>query len=200
MSATRTVPTSATTAPWTEEYAGGSPEAERLLFDDLAWEIMRVQRKNQRAASAHGVPHGVDRAFHAKATLAVTDAELRFLDDLPEDLQAGFARPGRVHRTVVRFSNAAGTGRPDHEKDLRGVALRVTVSDEEQHDLLMTNYPVSHARDARQFVEFAVATSGGRGSQVVGLVRLVFRVGLRETVRMLGNIRKARTRIAPLLQ
>ena len=199
MSATRTVPTSATTAPatapWTEEYAGGSPEAERQLFDDLAWEIMRVQRKNQRAASAHGVPHGVDRAFHAKATLTVTDAELRFLDDLPEDLQVGFARPGRVYRTTVRFSNAAGTGRPDHEKDLRGVALRVTVPDGEQHDLLMTNYPASHARDARQFVEFAVATAGGRASQAAGLVRLVFRVGLRETVRMLGNIRKARTRI-----
>ena len=195
-SAATTAPTTTpTTDPWAPEYAGGSAESERRLFDDLAWEIMRVQRKNQRAAGAHGVPHGVDRAFHAKATLAVTDAELRFLDDLPEDLQVGFAQPGRAYRTVVRFSNAAGTGRPDHEKDLRGVALRVIVSDEEQHDLLMTNYPVSHARDARQFVEFAVATAGGRASRAVGLVRLVFRVGLRETLRMLGNIRRARTRI-----
>ncbi|MCV2489831.1 catalase [Geodermatophilus sp. YIM 151500] len=195
MSATRTVPTSAMTAPWTEEYAGGSPEAERQLFDDLAREIMRVQRKNQRAASSRGVPHGVDRAFHAKATLAVADAELRFRDDLPEDLQAGFAQPGAEYSTVVRFSNAAGTGRPDYDKDLRGVALRMTVSDDEQHDLLMTNYPVSHARNAQQFVEFAVATAGGRLSQMVGLVLLVFRCGLRETVRMLGNIRRGRTRI-----
>ena len=189
MSATRTVPTNATTAPWTEEYAGGSPEAERLSFDDLAWEIMRVQRKNQRAASAHGVPHGVDRAFHAKATLTVTDAELRFLDDLPEELRVGFAQPGRAYRTTVRFSNAAGTGRPDHEKDLRGVALRVTVSDEEQHDLLMTNYPVSHARDARQFVQFAVATSGGCAPRVAGLVRLTSLLAIRVTVRMLGQSR-----------
>ena len=137
MSATRTVPTAAptnasTTAPWAEEYAGGSPEAERQLFDDLAWEIMRVQRKNQRAASAHGVPHGVDRAFHAKPTLVVTDAELRFRDDLPADLRVGFAQPGAAYRTVVRFSNAAGTGRPDYDKDLRGVALRVTVPPDEQ--------------------------------------------------------------------
>ena len=61
---------------------------------------------------------------------------------------------------MVRFSNAAGTGQPDTKPDLRGVALRVQVSPEESHDLLMTNFPVSHARNARQFVEFAKATAG----------------------------------------
>lgn len=191
MSTTRTAPPP---PRWTEEYADGSPEAERRLFEELAWDIMLVQRRNQRAASAHGVPHGVDRAFHAKPTLAVCDAELRFLDVLPEDLTAGFARPGAAYPAVVRFSNAAGTGRPDTEPDLRGVALRVTVSPDEQHDLLMTNWPVSHARDARQFVAFAVATAGGRVSRVLGLVRLAFRCGPGETVRMLRNVRAARRR------
>ncbi len=174
-------------ATWSEEYVGGSPEAERVAFDELASEIMGVQAKNQRAASAHGVAHGIDRAFHAKPTLAVPDAELRFLD-LPADLHAGFAQPGAAYPTAVRFSNAAGNGQPDFAPDLRGVALRITVSPEEQHDLLMTNYPVSHARDARQFVAFATATAGGSVSRVLGLVRLAFRCGPLETVRMLRNV------------
>ena len=139
---------------WTEQYVGGSPDRERVAFEALATEIMRVQLKNRKAARAHGVRHGVDRAFHAKTTFAVDDAELVF-HHLPPDLEVGFARSGAVYPALVRFSNAAGTVRPDADKDLRGVALRVTTPTGEQHDLLATNFPVSHARDARQFVRFA---------------------------------------------
>lgn len=178
---------------WSETMVGGSPEVERLEFDRLARDIMRVQLKTARAASSHGVPHGVDRTFHAKSTLAVEGAEFRFLD-IAEDLRAGFAQPGASYPAVVRFSNAAGTGRPDSEPDLRGVALRIQVSPEESHDLLMTNFPVSHARDARQFVEFAKATAGGRASRLLGILRLLVLFGPRETVRMLRNVMAARRR------
>src|SRR4051794_27428693 len=102
---------------WVEEFAGGNPESERLEFEKLARDMLLVQLKNQKAASAHGVPHAVDRAFHAKTTLAVEAAELRFLD-LPPELRVGFAQPGAVYPTVVRFSNAAGGGRPDFAPDL----------------------------------------------------------------------------------
>jgi hypothetical protein len=174
-------------AAWAEEFRGGSPEAERVLFEQLAKEIMLVQLKNQKSASAHGVPHPVDRAFHAKSTLAVVDAELRFLD-IPSDLQVEFAHPKAVYPTVVRFSNAAGTEQPDFKRDLRGVALRINASPEQQHDLLMTNYPVSHARDARQFVRFANAMAGGRLSRLFGVVKLVVVFGPSEAVRMLTNV------------
>jgi hypothetical protein len=179
---------------WKETMVGGSPEAERAEFDELARDIMRVQLKNAKTASAHGVPHGVDRAFHAKSTLATDRAELVFLD-LADDLRAGFAQPGRTYPAAVRFSNAEGTGQPDYKPDLRGVALRVQVSPEESHDLLMTNFPVSHARNARQFVEFAEATAGGRPAQLLGVPRLVRLFGLRETVRMLKNVMTARRRV-----
>jgi hypothetical protein len=179
------------TRTWTERYMGGSAATEQKVFEKLARDIMRVQLKNQRAASADGVPHPVDRAVHAKSTLAVDDAELRFLDDLPDDLRVGFAQPGTAYPTTVRFSNAAGSAHADGAPDMRGVALRVTDGDQ-AHDLLMTNFPVSHARDARQFVEFAKATAGGRRDQVAGLPRLVAAVGLRETWRMLSNVRRAR--------
>ncbi len=179
------------TPTWTEKFVGGDPQTERVAFEQLAKEIMLVQLKNQKQASRHGVPHGVDRAFHAKSTLAVENAELRFLD-IPAELQVEFSQPGAVYPTIVRFSNAAGTGQPDYKPDLRGVALRINVSPEQQYDLLMTNFPVSHARDARQFVKFATATAGGRVSQVFGLARLAFVCGLSETVRMLRNISTAR--------
>jgi hypothetical protein len=174
-------------ATWNEEYAGGSPEAERLEFERLAKAIMRVQLKNRKRASAHGVVHAVDRAFHARSTLAVDDAELRFLD-VPADLQAEFVQPNAAYPTVVRFSNADGTAQPDFKPDLRGVALRIKASPEQQHDLLMTNFPVSHARDARQFVKFANATAGGPLSRVLGLLQLTWAYGPFETVRMLRNV------------
>src|SRR6266851_4820414 len=180
-------------ASWTETMAGGSPEAERIEFDRLARDIMRVQLKTAKTASAHGVPHPVDRTVHAKPTLATDRAELTFLD-LPEDLRAGFAQPGRTYPTVVRFSNASPTGQPDFKQDLRGMALRVQVSPEESHDLLATNFPVSHARNARQFVEFLKATTGSRLSQLRGMLRLIRLFGLRETVRMLKNVMTGRRR------
>jgi hypothetical protein len=185
-----TKPVKATVA-WKEAYVGGCPEKERVAFEKLAMEIMRVQRKNRKYASAGGAQHPVDRALHAKATLAVDDATLRFLE-IPPDLQVGFAQPGAVYRTMVRFSNAAGTGRPDAEPDFRGVALRVTVSGDEQHDLLMTNSPASHARDAREFVKFATATAGGRLSRLIGVATLVFVLGPHVVWRMLKNVRARR--------
>ncbi len=109
---------------WAETLVGGSPEAERREFERLARDIMRVQIKTAKAASAGGIPHTVDRTFHAKSTLALDNAELRFVE-LPDDLRAGFAQPGASYPTVVRFSNAAGAGHPDTEPDFRGVALRV---------------------------------------------------------------------------
>ena len=43
---------------WKETMVGGSPEAERAEFDELARDIMRVQLKNAKTASAHGVRMG----------------------------------------------------------------------------------------------------------------------------------------------
>src|SRR3954447_12673968 len=121
---------------WSEVYKGGSAEAERAEFEQLAQKVMAAQATARRKASAHGVPHQLARTLHAKATLAVDDAELRFRDDLAEDLRHGFAQPGAAYRTIVRFSNAANVAAPDHEPDLRGAALRVIVDDSTCHDLL----------------------------------------------------------------
>src|SRR3954447_11142579 len=167
-----------------ERREGGSVAAERALCDQLGKRIMLVQLKNQKKAKAPGVA----RAFHAKTVLGVENARLRVLDDIPPDLCAGFVQPGAEYPTTVRLSNASGTPQADHAGDMRGMALRVRVSPDEQHDLLATNFPVSHARDPKQFVAFAEAMAGNRA---LGIVKLAFEVGPGEVQRMVHNVRQA---------
>ncbi|WFP65884.1 peroxidase family protein [Mesorhizobium sp. WSM4904] len=184
-----TQPDRQATTIW-REIPQGSAEDERLLFERLAQDMMHVQLKTRRRSKTAGIR----RAFHAKPIFASIDATLRFNDDLPADFRAGFAQPGKSYPAIVRFSNANASGQPDYKPDLRGVALRVKVSDKEQHDLLATNFPVSHARDARQFVAFAKATAGGAIGKLIGLVGLAFRFSPAEVIRMLRNVSKGRNR------
>lgn len=172
-----------------ERYEGGSPQAERLVFERLARELMRVQVKNRRAG---GGP--VARAFHAKAPVAVENARLRFHDDLPAALRVGFARPGAEYPATVRLSDASGIRQGDGSPDLRGAAVRVRVTEEESHDLLATSHPVSHAANAREFVAFAKAMAGARSPMQKAfalLVKLPLAVGLRTAGRMRRNVRAA---------
>ena len=174
-----------------ERYSGDSAEAECKEFEQLAHDIMQIQTTVRKRVSGHGMPHPIQRALHAKATLAVDDAVLRFIDDLPADLQVGFAMPEQTYLTTVRFSNAASSREPDFAPNLRGIALRIQV-ESTSIDLLASNFPISHARNARQFVEFAKATAGGNISRIFGLAGLAKLFGIRETARMLCNVRTAR--------
>ncbi|GAB2828406.1 hypothetical protein GCM10022221_28530 [Actinocorallia aurea] len=171
-----------------ERYIGGSPEIERAKFEDLARDLMRVQvRIRKRAGAAH-----VARTFHAKAILAVEDAMLAFVPDLPEDLHTGFAEPGARYPVTVRLSNASGARQPDFAPDLRGAALRVHAGPGETHDLLMTNHPVSHARDAREFVAFARVMAGADTRLRKGFAlfaKLPLAVGWSAAARMRRNVR-----------
>ena len=184
---------------WGEAYEGGSAEAEHLAFKALADDIMHAQLKARRAAGEKTLVVAVDRAFHAKALLAVANAELHFRPDLPADLAAGFAQADAHYPVTVRISNAANRHGPDNARDMRGIALRIKVSAEEQHDLLATNYHVSHARNARQFVRFAVATAGGTLSRLFGIAGLMFSEGPSETIRMLRNVSAGRRQIDRVL-
>ncbi|WP_448642742.1 peroxidase family protein [Geodermatophilus sp. URMC 63] len=170
-----------------ERYDGGSEQAELLVFEGLARELMLVQERNRRARGAATV----DRAFHAKTLLAVENACLRVRQDLPQDLRQGCFRPGAELPVTVRFSNANGAPQPDTAEDMRGVALRVHAGGDTVHDLLMTNWPVSPAADAREFVAMAAAVAGrtSKASKLLSLVlRLPRRVGLRATVRIIRNL------------
>lgn len=170
-----------------ERYVGGDPEVERAIFEKLARDLMRVQLKIKKRVGAAGV----ERAFHAKAILGAGNATLRIRPDLPEDLRTGFVRPGAEYPVTVRLSNASGARRPDFAPDLRGAALRIQVGPEQTHDLLMTNHPVSHARDAREFVAFARVMAGADSTLRRGVAlfaRLPWAVGWSAAARMRRNV------------
>ncbi|MGW3349029.1 peroxidase family protein [Nonomuraea rubra] len=175
------------TAEQYERYVGGSPEKERVIMEGLARDLMRVQLKiKQRGGAAR-----IDRAFHAKAILGVENARLTFHASLPEELRTGFAQPGADYPVIVRLSNASGARQPDSAPDLRGAALRIQVGPEETHDLLMTNHPVSHARNAREFVVFAQVMAGAttRARKAVALlVKLPWALGWSTAARMRRNV------------
>ncbi|GAB7036294.1 MULTISPECIES: catalase family protein [Catenuloplanes] len=175
------------TVEWREDYVGGSAEAEERAFREYARRMTEVQNAHARTAGARAA----HRTLHAKTVVGVTGAELVFAEDLPGELNVGaFVARARL-ATTVRLSNASGVPRADTEPDLRGAALKVALPGGDVHDLLMTSYPVSHVRDAQQFV--AVAEIGA-GPRALALPRMVAAVGVRETLRIVGNLRRATRR------
>jgi hypothetical protein len=159
--------------PWAEVYLGGSFEAEQAIFATHVQSVMRLQLWQ----AAGGKP--LARASHPKLLVGVTNARLHVSSDLPEAYCVDHFQPGRVYRVTIRFSNAHGI-RPDSARDLRGAALRIHVGGEQSQDLLLTNYPVTHVRDARQFMVVMKALAGSRSLFVP---RLILSLGPLQAVR-----------------
>src|SRR5262249_28848183 len=134
-------------AIWSERYDGASPEAERRIFAGYTRDILNIQLKFQKQVAASGPA----RASHAKMLLGVDNARLSILPDIADALRVGPFQPGQEYAATVRFSNASGGCRPDPSRDLRGIAIRVKVSDQQSHDFLAANFPTAHVRNARQF-------------------------------------------------
>ncbi len=169
---------------WHEVHEGGSEQAEQDHFRKLASDIIGVQRENERKSGSSAAR----RTFHAKIVVGVDNAQLAFSADLPAELFAGDFTAGATLPATVRLSNASGTVQPDSASDLRGAALKIALPGGADHDLLMTSYPVSHARNATQFVEVAVI-GAGPADQV--LPRMLASFGQSETERILGNLKQA---------
>jgi hypothetical protein len=166
---------------WSERFDGGSAAEEIKLFEELADCMAVVQQRNQSAAGAQ-CPM---RTLHAKIVAGITGARLELDGDLPDMFRVRYMQPGAHIPALVRLSNASGVPQADTKADMRGIALRLLPVDEPFHDLLMTNFPASHARNARQFVDFAVIASGDKATM---MERLLERFGPAETQRMLTNI------------
>jgi hypothetical protein len=173
---------------WTESYLGGSPEAEARMVQEFLRDIKQVQANNKRNSKAGEVR----RAFHAKMQLGVRNAEFRILPTIPRELQVGFFLPGRRYPATVRLSNASGEVKPDGDPDFRGAAIRISTGSGAATDLLMTNAPASHARDARQFMVAAKAMSSP--SKITIPFKLLFGLGPLEMVRMLISLFRGASR------
>lgn len=170
------------TASWQEIYQGGSVEAEEATFIDLAREMLKVQESNREKSGGRAM-----RTLHAKMVIGVTNAQLVVDQSLPLRYKVGHFVPGATLPAIVRLSNASGVPQADSQPDMRGMAVRLLPEGDTPHDLLMTNYPVSHARNARQFVTFAVLAAQDRTTMVA---KLIAHFGKEEAERMLGNIKQ----------
>jgi catalase len=166
---------------WSETYDGGSPEAEQVIFRALGTDMLRIQEANRQQM---GLPHA-SRTLHAKMVAGIANASLVIDQALPADLSGSYFRAGAEVSVSIRFSNASGIPQPDGVPDMRGVAIKCQVPGGGVHDLLMTNYPTSHARNARQFVDFALLASGDKSTFPA---RLVEHFGQDEAQRMIANL------------
>jgi hypothetical protein len=178
---------SAGATAWAESYLGGSPEREEELIRSFAEQIHKVQRRNRKQG---GEP--ILRAFHAKLLAGIGDARVEISRNLRPELRTAMLDPGATYPTVVRFSSASGMIQPDDADDLRGIAVRILLDQGEPQDLLMTNAPASHARDARQFMVTSLAMAGGR--RLGAIPRLALALGPWEALRILRALRRASSR------
>ena len=145
---------------WSECYSGGSAEAELAEFQQLAHAIMAVQTATRKKISSHDAPHPIQRAFHAKATLAVDDAVLRFGRTASRTCRSAPRCRARPTRRPCASRTPQVVAHPTLPATCAASRCAIQISDTESIDLLATNYPVSHARNARQFVEFATRHRG----------------------------------------
>lgn len=160
------------------------------IIDDLAERIQQMQAKAREMAQKRNRSATLKRGFHAKGTGVRAKFEVR--SDIPKHLQVGSFQPGASYDALVRFSNARGEVLGDLSKDQRGVAIRVKTNptvklspedDRNIQDFLMTNTPVSFARNPVQFIEVGEILLGG----IPGVLpRLVKKYGFREARRILG--------------
>lgn len=133
--------------------------------------VRELARKRDPAAT-------LKRGFHAKGT--GVRGKFRIKPELPEHLQVGLFQPGVEYDALARFSNARGQVLGDLSKDQRGIAIRVKAipavalfpnDSANVQDFLMTNTPVSFARDPSQFIEVGEILLGGIGMVFPRLVK-----------------------------
>ena len=172
------------------------------MFDDLASRIQRMQDKACEQAQKRNPGSTLKRGFHAKGIGVRAKFQVR--PDLPEHLQVGLFQPGLVYDALVRFSNARGEVLGDLGKDQRGIAIRLKTipnqplspqDDSSIQDFLMTNTPVSFARNPVQFIEVGEILLDGTGQAIPRLVR---KYGWKEARRILGVFLKPLISFKPL--
>jgi catalase len=159
-------------------------------FDDLAERMQRMQVRAREKAQRRNPSAALRRGFHAKGT--GVRAKFNISSEIPNDLKVGLFQPGAIYDALVRFSNARGEVLGDLSKDQRGIAIRVKTNPAERlspkddsniQDFLMTNTPISFARNPVQFIEVGEILLGGIGGVVPRLVR---KYGVKEAWRILG--------------
>jgi catalase len=160
------------------------------MLDDLAKRIQQMQVKAREIAQPRDRSMPLKRGFHAKGT--GVRARFKVNSDIPKQLQVGLFQPNAEYEALVRFSNARGEVLGDLAKDQRGCAFRIKTIQGASlapndysniQDCLMTNTPISFARNPVQFIEVGEILLEGT-AKVPG--KLIQKYGWKEARRILG--------------
>lgn len=163
---------------------------QQEMLNDLAQRIQQMQAKARAIAQQRDRSMPLKRGFHAKG-IGVR-ARFKVNADIPQRLQIGLFQPNAEYEALVRFSNARGEVLGDLAKDQRGCAIRVKTAQGEAlspgeysniQDFLMTNTPISFARNPLQFIEVGEILLEGT-AKVPG--KLIQKYGWKEARRILG--------------
>jgi hypothetical protein len=184
-------------APSTEWKEQVGPDEDAQLTR-LAEQLREVQRRATRKAGQAG------RALHRKPHLGV-EASFEVLGGLPAEAAQGmFAQPGRYH-AYVRFSNGSSGHFSDRRGDVRGVAIKLVGVDgvkvipgleaARTQDFLLVLAPAIPFATPDEFVRFVVAAS----RPATALPRLLFGVGPRRLLAVLGALRRSMSQPVPSL-
>ena len=163
---------------------------QEKMLNDLADRMKRMQLKARDIAQKRNPSATLKRGFHAKGT--GVRAKFHINANIPKHLQIGLFQPIAEYDALVRFSNARGEVLGDLANDQRGAAIRIkavqgkelTSNDYENiQDFLMTNTPISFARDPVQFIEVGEILLDGITKVIPSLIR---KYGFIEARRILG--------------
>jgi len=160
------------------------------ILDDLAERIQQMQNKAREMALKRTPSATIKRGFHAKGT--GVRAKFKVSSEISKPYQVDFLKPNAEYEALVRFSNARGEVLGDLAKDQRGFAFRVKTipgarltpdNYSDIQDFLMTNTPVSFARNPVQFIEVGEILLGGIPTVIP---KLINKYGFKEARRILS--------------
>jgi hypothetical protein len=129
--------------------AHGCVEAKFSVFDDVAFK---------------------DRLNRVREVNPNLDYTLRYGkgdDELYKTLRQGLFKDPISYKALVRFSNGVGDEQDDHSIDVRGLAFKLLLDEEDPvthnktQDFLMTNQPNPFGETSRQFINFAFSKAEG---------------------------------------
>ena len=123
-----------------------------------------------RAEAVSNNPSGqMRRGAHAKLH-GLVKCEFIVLPDLPPELRIGVFAQAKTYPAWIRFSNSDGTLRPDHAKDVRGMAIKLmgvpgdklldNEKTEQTQDFILISTPVFISKGVKQFDALARALFG----------------------------------------
>lgn len=125
------------------------------------------------------VQKGFDQEHHAfrdahRKTHGCVQAQFKVKPGLPPALAQGLFAQAGSYDAVIRFSNGSGQSQDDHDRDARGMAVKVMGVKGATQDFVMTNHPVFFIHDAQDYVDFVGAMNGGAFSKTGWLLGHLF--------------------------